>query len=349
MIFPWHKSAYSKLKKMIDQNHFPHALLITGVEKIGKFAFTEELVRLLLCENQSCGECDLCQSLKKDNPKEDLGYDVLIRRSHHPNLIYCRTEIPKDSASNSISKEIRIDQIRAFCETLSKTADGLQIGVIFYADQMNANAANSLLKTLEEPRKNTLIILLAHNANSLPATILSRCQSVHINPTYDEESASWLSQNIDKEVRADFNAMQILERAHGVPLKVIEELKGDYFLQYQGWQNLLLEIATNPTKAIETEIFDGNEIQILGCLQNLLAEGIKLKVAEHDGANIELNKVIDKAPSDYLFKLLDDIGRAISMSQTNVNMKLLLDNILTVWSHITHLKKYPTITNIQEI
>jgi len=346
MIFPWHKSAYSKLKKMIDQNHFPHALLITGVEKIGKFELAQRLIQTLLCEEQSCGQCELCLTLKKDTPREVLEYSVLIRRSHYPNLIFCRNEL---NDSGAMSKDIRVDQVRAFCESLGKTADALQIGVIFYADQMNANAANSLLKTLEEPRRNTLIILLAHNANSLPATILSRCQSVHINPTYDEESASWLSENIDKEVRADFNVMQILERAHGVPLKVIEELKGDYFLQYQGWQNLLLEIATNPTKAIETEIFDGNEIQVLGCLQNLLAEGIKLKVAEHDGANIELNKVIDKAPSDYLFKLLDDIGRAISMSQTNVNMKLLLDNILTVWSHITHLKKYPTITNIQEI
>ena len=133
------------------------------------------------------------------------------------------------------------------------------------------------------------------------------------------------------------------------PIKAVEELKGDYFFQYQSWQNLLLEIATHPTKAIETEIFDGNEIQVLSCLQSLITEGIKLKVVKHDGANIELNRVIEKAPSDYLFKLLDDTGRAIALSQTTVNMKLLLDNILIVWSHITHLKKYPTITNIQEI
>ena len=346
MILPWHKSAFSKLKKMIDLNHVPHALLITGVEKIGKFALMQELVKILLCENQSCGECELCLSLKKDNPKEDLGYSALIRRSHYPNLIYCRTEI---NDSGSMSKEIRIDQVRTFCEILGKTADALQIGVIFYADQMNANAANSLLKTLEEPRKNTLIVLLAHNINSLPATILSRCQSIHINPTYEKESAVWLSNHIDENVRADYDAMQLLEGAHGVPQKVIEELKGDYFFQYQGWQNLLLEIANHPTKAIENEIFDGNEVQVLSCLQNLITEGIKLKVVKHDGGNIELNRVIEKAPSDYLFKLLDDTSRAISLSQTTVNMKLLLDNILIVWSHITHLKKYPTITNIQEI
>ena len=346
MILPWHQSAFLKLKKMIELNHLPHALLISGVEKIGKFEFIQELIKTLLCDNQSCGECDLCLSLKKDNPKEDLGYSPLIRRSYHPNLIYCRTEI---NDSGSMSKEIRIDQVREFCEILGKTADTLQIGIIFYADQMNVNAANSLLKTLEEPRKNTLIILLAHNIRSLPATILSRCQSIHINPTYEKESADWLAQHIDEDVRADFDTMQLLEGAHGVPLKVVEEIKGDYFFQYQGWQNHLLEIATHPTKAIETEIFDGNEIQVLSCLQSLITEGIKLKVAKHDGANLELNKIIDKAPSDYLFKLLDDTSQAISLSQTTLNMKLLLDNILIVWSHITHLKKYPTITNFQEI
>ena len=53
-----------------------------------------------------------------------------------------------------VSNEIRIKQVRAFCNALNKTADDLQIGLMFYADKMNISAANSLLKTLEEPRKN---------------------------------------------------------------------------------------------------------------------------------------------------------------------------------------------------
>ena len=347
MIFPWHKSAYSKLKKMIDQNHFPHALLITGVEKIGKFELAQKLIQTLLCTDSSCGKCVTCLALMKDEPTADLDDSVLIRRSHYPNLIYCRIEL-RDKPPHNMAKDILVDQIRAFCDSLAKTADSLQIGVIFYADQMTVSAANSLLKTLEEPRRNTLIILLAHNANSLPATILSRCQSVHINPTYDQESVSWLSQNIDKEVRTDFDALQLLEGAHGVPFKAIEDLEGDYFFQYQNWQNQLLEIAINPSRVNETELFDGNELQVLSCLQQLLTEGIKLKVLKSDSANLELNKVIEKTSQKYLFKLLDDTSRAIALSKTTVNMKLLLDNVLIVWSHITHLKHYPTITHTQE-
>ena len=345
MILPWHQKASEKLDKMIEQNHLPHALLITGVEKIGKFDFTQNLIQRLLCNNSSCGECEICKALNNDDPKIELDYGALIRRSHYPNLIYCRTEL---NDSGSMSKDIRVDQVRAFCESLGKTADTLQIGVIFYADQMNNNAANSLLKTLEEPRKNTLIILLAHNIDRLPMTILSRCQTIHINPTHDQEAAQWLGNQIDENTRQDFDVMQLLESAHGVPHKALEDLQGDYFFRYQGWQNLLLEIAVTPTKISETEIFSDNELDVLKCLQHLISEGIKIKILNHDGANLELNKVIEKASFNHLFKLLDDTNRAISLSQTTVNMKLLLDNVLVVWSHITNLNKYPAITNFQE-
>ena len=345
MMFPWHKKASDKLDKMIEQNHMPHALLITGVEKIGKFDFTQSLIKKLLCPKASCDRCELCNALNNDDPMSELDHSVLIRRSHYPNLIYCRTEL---NDSGSMSKDIRVDQIRAFCESLGKTAESLQIGVVFYADQMNNNAANSLLKTLEEPRQNTLIILLAHNVDRLPMTILSRCQAIHINPSYDEETAEWVAEQIDIDTRSDYDPMQLLDSSHGVPHRAIDDLKGDFYFQYQSWQNLLLEIAISPTKIIDTEIFSDNELDVLKCLQHLISEGIKIKILNRDGANLELNKVIEKSSFNHLFKLLDDTNQAISLSQTTVNMKLLLDNVLVVWSHITNLKKYPAITNFQE-
>ncbi|MCS5590985.1 MAG: DNA polymerase III subunit delta' [Gammaproteobacteria bacterium] len=342
MIFPWHKNAFAKLKQMLDQNHLPHALLITGAEKIGKFELATHFIQTLLCENNSCGECQHCRQLAKDNPRDALDQNVLIRRSHYPNMIFCRKEL---SDSGAQSKEIKVSQIRAFCDSLNKTADELQIGVIFYADEMNESAANSLLKTLEEPRKNTLIMLLAHNANALPATIRSRCQSVHISPAFDQQSIEWLSEHIDSDKRADFDAAQLLEGAHGVPFKAVDDLQGDYFLQFQGWQNHLLEMAMNPAKTIETKLFEGHELETLVCLQQLITEGIRLKLLKKEGALLELNKVASKASADNLFRLLDDISRSITLAQHPVNMKLLLDNVLIVWSHITHLKQYPVITN----
>lgn len=334
MILPWHKNTFAKLKGMIEQNHLPHALLITGVENIGKFELMQNLVGALIGNDEK---------IRKDNVREDMDEPTLIRRSNYLNLIYVRSHEIKEK-SKTRSKYILIDQVRAFCEALNKTADDLQIGVLFYADEMNTQAANSLLKTLEEPRDNTLIILLAHSIKNLPATIISRCQTVHIPPAYGVETLAWLRAKMPKQQRPDFDVVQLLENTHGVPFRALAELSGDGFVHYQHWQNQLLNIATHPTLINQCQDFDGNEIAILNCLQNLLVEGIRLKLLNHEGGLLELNQVIKIVKIDFLFKLLDDIQRAIKLSKTSVNLKLLLDNILIVWSHITHLKTYPDIT-----
>lgn len=330
-ILPWHQTAFAKLQKMIEQNHLPHALLITGAAQIGKFELMQQLVGVLLNDDEL---------IRRDNVKEDLDYTVLIRRSNYPNMIYCRAG-ELSPTTKKPSKEIRIDQVREFCDVLNKTADTLQIGVIYYADQMNNAAANGLLKTLEEPRENTLIILLAHNVKNLPATIISRCQSVHISPAYDEATQAWIAQNI--EHKEDFDIPHLLETTHGVPFKVLEELAGDGFMHYQHWQDQLLKLAIHPMMISQMEDFEGNEVAVLNCLQHLIIEGIRLKSLKHEGGLVELNQIISLTKIAFLFKLLHDIQNAINLSKTSVNIKLLLDNVLIVWSHITHLKTYPQI------
>ena len=64
--------------------------------------------------------------------------------------------------------------------------------------------------------------------------------------------------------------MQLLESAHGVPQRAIDDLKGDYYFKYQSWQNLLLEIALSQTKITDVEIFSDNELDVLKCLQHLI-------------------------------------------------------------------------------
>lgn len=331
MILPWHRSAFAKLQKMIDNHHLPHALLITGSEGIGKFELASALIKTLITKGDRIDD---------DNVRQTLDVPTLIRRSNYENLVYCRAGEINDKTKNP-SKDIRIDQVRAFCEALGKTADDLQIGLLFYADQMNIAAANALLKTLEEPRENTLIILLAHSSDTLPITITSRCQNVHIAPAYDTETQQWIAQQMDPSQSLDFDIGQLLENAHGVPFKVLEELSTDAYKHYQLWQNQLLSMAIHPSEVVQHKDFDGNEVEVLKCLQNLLVEAIRLQSLSQQAGLIELNQIAEQAKPDFLFKLLDDTCRAISLAKTSVNIKLLLDNILIVWSHITHLKTYP--------
>ena len=334
MNLPWHDQALAKLQQMIDQNHLPHALLITGGEKIGKFEFMQQLVGVLLNDDAV---------IRKDNILQELDHPVLIRRSNYPNMVYCRAGEINEKTKNR-SKDIRINQVRAFCEALNKTADQLQIGVIFYGDQMTVSAANSLLKTLEEPRENTLIIILAHNIQNLPATVISRCQNIHIAPSYSEPTQAWLKAQLSDTQNADFDVKQLLESTHGVPFKVLSELTEGGFIAYQEYQNQLLNIATHPLTINQTKIFEGHELAVLNCLQSLIIEAIKLKTTQQEGGLVELNQLVARVKSDFLFQLLNDVSQAIHLSKTSVNLKLLLDNILIVWSHITHLKEYPQIS-----
>lgn len=333
MNFPWHANAWSKLQNMIDQDRMPHALLITGVEKIGKFELMQQIVGVLLKDDVI---------IRKDNIREDLDYSVLIRHSNYPNMVYCRSGEMVEKSKNR-SKNIRIEQVRVFCDALNKTADQLQIGVIFYGDQMNMSAANGLLKTLEEPRKNTLIIILAHHVENLPDTVVSRCQNIYIAPAYDQQTYQWLIEHIGKTQNADFDILQLLENTHGVPFKALSELSDGNFIHYQHYQNQLLNIAINPLMVTQIKEFEGNELVVLNCLQNIVIEGIRLKTIHQEGGLIELNQVIKAVKFEFLFKLLDDIYHTIKLSKTTVNIKLLLDIILIIWSHITHLKQYPQI------
>ncbi len=335
MNLPWHKNAWCKLQNMIDQDCLPHALLITGVEKIGKFELMQQLVGVLLKD-------DII--IRKDNIRNNLDYPVLIRRSNYPNMVYCRAGEMVEKNKNR-SKDIRIDQVRVFCDALNKTADELQIGVIFYGDQMNIGAANGLLKTLEEPRTNTLIIILAHHVENLPITIVSRCQNIHIAQTYDQQTCEWLIEHVGKTKKKDHDIKQLLESTHGVPFKVLSDLSDGSFTHYQNYQNQLLNIVANPLMIVQIKDFKGNELVILNCLQNIIIEGIRLKTVHQEGAITGLYRVIITVKFEFLFKLLDDIYHAIKLLKTTVNISLLMDNILIVWSHIVHLKKYPQITN----
>lgn len=334
MILPWHQAAFDKLNQMVENNHLPHALLITGAEGIGKLGLVQSFIKTLVPN---------AQRIDQDFIEQELDTPTLIRRSNYENLIYCRSGEINDKTKNR-SKEIRIDQVRAFCDALNKTADDLQIGVLFYADQMNIAAANALLKTLEEPRENTLIILLAHSSETLPITVVSRCQTVHIPPSYTQQTQDWIAQQIPPEQTLDFDIARLLENAHGVPSKVLDELSTDTYKTYQAWQNQLLSIAIHPSQITNQKAFDGYEVEVLKCLQNLLIEAIRLSSLKQDSGLLELNQITKQVRSEFLFKLLDDVYHAISLAKTSVNIKLLLDNVLTVWSHITHLKQYPKIT-----
>lgn len=346
-IYPWQKKAWSLLEAMVAQSRIPSALLIAGVQGLGKLALAHYLIRFILCQGtknkqKPCGSCPPCLSLNKDDLSNAASQAELhIRHSYEPSVIYCTQEL---NNKGKISDDIRINQIRTFCQALYRTANYFKIGLLWYADRLNAESANGLLKTLEEPPTNTLIILLAHQKSNLTQTILSRCQNVMIAPSYSLETQHWLAEQItDKANLANDDIQNVLTTGHGQPLTTLAMINSGQYAQYKAWQTYLIKLANKPDQISQTQ---PDSITLgLNCLADLLKTISEYQLVQQQTNNTALNRIIDKSNPIFLLKLLYDTQTAISLTQSTVNLSLLMNNILVVWSHITHLMHYPTIIN----
>ncbi|MEN8217651.1 MAG: DNA polymerase III subunit delta' [Pseudomonadota bacterium] len=178
---PWHNTLWQQVLRRCQQDSLPHALLLCGPPGMGKALFSQRLYKTLLCEQpladgQICGDCKPCHLLRADN---------------HPDLL---------RLSPAAGKQITIDNIREliqFCTMMTHYGHH-KIAIINPAEAMNRNAANSLLKILEEPPPNTLIMLISHRPMALSATIRSRSQRLDFSRPDRTLIQTWLRNHSDK-------------------------------------------------------------------------------------------------------------------------------------------------------
>ncbi len=178
---PWLAPQWDQLIRSIASDRIPPALLIHGQTGLGKTYLAQLWAQKLLCLNADgvklpCGSCSACH---------------LFQAGTHPDFM---TVEPQDTG-----KSIGVDTIRQLIAKLSLKPqyNGYRIVLIEPADGLNINAANALLKTLEEPAPYTLIILITHSAYKLPVTLLSRCQKISIPRPEKAQLLHWMqSRNL---------------------------------------------------------------------------------------------------------------------------------------------------------
>jgi DNA polymerase-3 subunit delta' len=182
---PWHEDQFQSL--MTANPRLPHAMLLQGPRGIGKLAFARALAQSLLCERSAaggaaCGQCTAC------------GW---FDGGHHPDYRPVEPAALAESESEDGDKKstvISVHQVRALADfvNMSSHRGGFKIVVIHPADALNANAANALLKVLEEPPALTLFMLVAHRPHQLPVTVRSRCRCIALKPPASGVAAAWL-------------------------------------------------------------------------------------------------------------------------------------------------------------
>ncbi|MHB8138274.1 MAG: DNA polymerase III subunit delta' [Smithellaceae bacterium] len=171
-----HSKQIGTLQKAMVQKRVGHSYVFSGQNAIGKKTLALEFAQTLNCENairlnDSCGECSSCRKMISGN---------------HPDVHVLITQ----------AQFIRIDSIRNIQQqmTFKPLEGGWRIFIIDDADKMNEQAANALLKTLEEPSADNIIILVTARPYWLPQTILSRCLQVRFSPLAAETVARFLTE-----------------------------------------------------------------------------------------------------------------------------------------------------------
>ena len=155
--------AVALLLRYLESGNVPPGLLFFGEEGIGKEMAASAFVSALFCRNRgTAGGCGTCHDCR------------LHASGSHPNFLRV----------TPAKQNILIDDIRNLQEELSLKAfsDRPRAVLIAPADRLTVQAANALLKTLEEPPKGTHLLLVAHRISRLPPTIVSRCQKISFSP-----------------------------------------------------------------------------------------------------------------------------------------------------------------------
>lgn len=202
---PWQAQDWLAISQQIERDQLPHALLLAGAQYTGKSRLALALSRLLLCEAPSaglnCGKCHAC---------------ALSASGNHGDFRWLQPE--------EKSRVIKIDQVRQVVDFANKTASLGQrkVVVLAPADSMNNNAANALLKSLEEPAAGTYLILVCHRLHGVPPTIRSRCQIRKLAIPDRLQSLEWLDQLTGERLQSE----KMLDLADDRPL-LAEQLYQD--------------------------------------------------------------------------------------------------------------------------
>jgi len=317
-LYPWLEPYRLTVATTLAQGRLPHALLITGLQGLGKGVLAEVIAAQLLCtsatrETGPCGCCAACAQLKAGS---------------HPD--YIRIQLEEDASV------IKVDQIRLLAEKLSFSSHqgGYKVAVLNPAGTMNINAANSLLKTLEEPSDNTVLILVCERPSQLSPTVRSRCQQLRVEVPGQDIALQWLAgQGIAG------GAETCLKMAHGAPLAALQQAQADSSeARREHFDSLvgILEGRANPLVVAQSWSSEA-DLQGVRWMREWLMDLVRIAMTGQTSAVRSadlldgLVRLARRLDSKVLFVQLEGINRTLAAT-ASLNRQLLTEDILLAWA-----------------
>ena len=243
--FIGNKSVRALLHQSVQRNSLSHAYIFAGPDGVGKKRLALALTKSLLCRNRPEGlnPCGTCSSCRKIDAEE------------HPDVQVIRPE----------KKVFKIDQIRQLIQDICfQPIEGAwRVFILDDADRMNEQASNSLLKTMEEPPSNSLLILVTSNLYILLPTIQSRGQILKFNPIPSKEIEHFLKTRHDFSPEHALAAARLCQGSVGTALRIsmqtFEDMRTMVFQMFgameEGRDAMLVKIAGEVAGLKEMDLF----------------------------------------------------------------------------------------------
>jgi DNA polymerase-3 subunit delta' len=321
---PWNLGLWQGL--IADRARLPHALLLHGPAGLGKRHLALALAKWLLCEapaaDSACGRCAACNWYEQGS---------------HPDFRLVEPEAEGQEADGEAGKKggryITIHDIRRLGEflALAPHQGGWRVVVVQPAETMNAAAANALLKTLEEPPRNVLLILVSHQPRRLLPTVLSRCRKLAIAPPELSTARAWLAGEGVAEADA------ALLEAGGAPLLARDFAEAERALRREHF----LERLAAPSSPALYDLAQEQQHRLAEAwgwlsrwLYDLLAVKALARPRYFPGQALHLQALAARMPLAGLWALQQEISQAGRWLRHPLNSQLLLESWLLRYAQL---------------